>query len=135
MDHREKSSAIQTQDFPAFLAALQNKYGEKYIEKSFAAMGVVAEQDGSSMFDTFGTGTNINLFRVAHALIRALGKEEMKGSPDEGTPGSELKAIARVMNVLWLNISKDLGREGIPDSIFSAFMQNQSPSTPHDQAP
>ena len=126
MDNRSIISAIQTQEFPAFLAALEGKYGEKFIRQNFAAMGLVAENDGSSMFNTFGTGSNINLFRIAHAAIRALGKAEMEGAGPDRSPSAELNAVKRVIATIDKNVLGDLGREGVPDAIFAGYMQNKA---------
>ena len=133
MDKHQIISAIQTQEFPAFVAALEGKYGEAFIKKNFAAMGLVAEGDKEGMFDTFGFGNNVNLFRIAHSAIRALGKAEMIAAGSDHSTKAEMVAVMKVIRTIDVMIKKDMGREGIPDAIFSGFMKNKE--SPKDNEP
>lgn len=134
MDHMQSVNAIQTQDVPAFLASLEIMYGKKWVEENFALMAIVTEEGSAgAMFRTMGNGTNGNLMKIAHAVIRSIALMTLDHHPEV----KQIDAIKGVMNTLWLIISKDLGREGVPDSIFSAVMEKQAEdaSSSSDETP
>lgn len=134
MDHLAIVNAIQTQDVPAFLAALEGLYGQKWVQKNFAFMGILCEEGAAGMFRTMGNGSNANLLKIAHAVIRSLAAMTKELYPHM----DELDAIRGVMNTLWMHISSDFHREGVPETIFKGVVENlhekreqqQNPSPP-----
>jgi hypothetical protein len=122
MDHSTSLNAIQTQDVPAFLAALEAKYGKQWIQRHFAFMAIVCEEGASGLFRTMGNGNNANLLKIAHAVIRSQAKMIKDAMPHL----EELDIARNVMNTIWKYISADLGREGVPEAIFKGVMETQA---------
>ncbi len=133
MEHMQIMNAIQTQDIPALLGILESKYGKKWMEKNFAFMGILNEEGASGMFRTMGNGSNANLMKIGHAVIRSLAYMIHEQDPKI----SELDAAKSVISTIWLHINGDMGRAGVPDTIFKAVMEKEaeqdasSQDTPH----
>jgi len=126
-EHLRRLTQLKDVEIARWLTLMQGEFGEEWMKENFAFMAIVKEPEGSvGMFHSQGNGTNANCLRVAHAAIRSLSKQMADDNLNGGVTIPESSCVQHVMNTLWAHIMADLGRDGIPDTIFKALMD-----TPH----